>query len=60
MGLYAPDDENNREIDAVTYGPVASDYAWAVMPGEDDLVIVWPPTPGEENRLDPQPPGGAP
>ena len=60
VGLFAPDSEQNREVDAVEFGPIASDYAWARMPDEEDIVIVWPPTPGQENRLDPQPPGGAP
>ena len=60
VGLFAGDDDLNREMDTVSFGPIASDYAWAVMPDEDEMVIVWPPTPGEENRLDDQPPGGAP
>lgn len=60
VGLFGPDGDLNPQMDAVTFGPIASDYAWAVMPDEDEMVVVWPPTPGEENRLDEQPPGGAP
>ncbi len=57
VGLYKP---NGTEIDTMEYGPIAVDYAWGRLPGEEDFVVLWPPTPGEENRLDEQPPGGAP
>lgn len=60
VGLFDARGNKPVEVDSVVYGPIASDYAWGRMPGEDEMVIIWPPTPGEENRLDEQPPGGAP
>ena len=61
IGLYGTGLMGNPELDGLDYPPFAEDFSFGRLPdGEADWGVLWPPTPGEANRLDDQPTGGIP
>jgi hypothetical protein len=60
LGLSTPIADGGELMDSLDFPAVGSDFAYGRLPdGDANWEVLWPGTPGDANRRDEQPPGGA-